>query len=159
MKSLKSSDILTLFTLDYMKLFSLIQKDDLVYLDPPYQGTGANGGFNYLENININEFLDFLHELNRKNIAYILSFDGIHSPMHLLSPVIDALDKAQLERENVDAVLFIGGSCLNPLVRNCVMDYMNEYDDCVESILPSDLRSHVSLCLLISKDLPLLLRR
>ena len=65
-----------LFSLDYMNLFSLIQKDDLVYLDPPYQGTGANGGFNYLENININEFLDFLHELNRKNIAYILSFDG-----------------------------------------------------------------------------------
>ena len=76
---------------------------------------------------------------------FIGDFDGIHSPMHLLSPVIDALDKAQIERENVDAVLFIGGSCLNPLVRNCVMDYMNEFDDCVESILPSDLRSHVSL--------------
>jgi DNA adenine methylase len=65
-----------LFSLDYKGLLSFIQKDDLVYLDPPYQGTGANGGFNYLENINLNEFLDFLYELNRKNSKFILSFDG-----------------------------------------------------------------------------------
>ena len=72
-------------------------------------------------------------------------FDGIHSPMHLLSPVVDALDKANLSREDVDAVLFIGGSCLNPLVQSCIMNYMNEHDECVESIVPVELRAHVSL--------------
>lgn len=78
-------------------------------------------------------------------VDFVGDFDGIYTPMHLLSPVIDALDKAKLSREEIDAVLFIGGSCLNPLVQSCVMSYMNEFEESVESIVPIDLRSHVSL--------------
>ena len=72
-------------------------------------------------------------------------YDGIHTPMHLASPIEDALSKANIEREDIDGVLFIGGSCLNPLVQSCVMNYMNEFSDEVEAILPKDVRAHVSL--------------
>jgi DNA adenine methylase len=61
---------------DYRELIPIISKEDLVYLDPPYQGTGMNGGFNYFDNINLVEFVKFLHILNENNISYILSFDG-----------------------------------------------------------------------------------
>ena len=76
---------------------------------------------------------------------FVGMYDGIHTPMHLSSPIEDALSKANIEREDIDGVLFIGGSCLNPLVQSCVMNYMNEFSDEVEAILPKDVRAHVSL--------------
>lgn len=72
-------------------------------------------------------------------------YDGLHTPMHLASPIEDALSKANIEREDIAGVLFIGGSCLNPLVQSCVMNYMNEFSNEVETILPKDVRTHVSL--------------
>jgi DNA adenine methylase len=32
---------------DYQNILDLATNEDLVYMDPPYQGTGMNGGFNY----------------------------------------------------------------------------------------------------------------
>lgn len=76
---------------------------------------------------------------------FVGDYDGLHTPLHIVSPVVDALDKSKLHREDVDAVLFIGGSSQNPLVQECVMDYLNEYSVNAQAIIPSDLRSHVSL--------------
>lgn len=76
---------------------------------------------------------------------FVGDYDGLHTPLHIVSPVADALDKSKLHREDVDAVLFIGGSSQNPLVQECVMDYVNEYSVNAQAIIPSDLRSHVSL--------------
>ena len=76
---------------------------------------------------------------------FVGDYDGLHTPLHIVSPVADALDKSKLHKEDVDAVLFIGGSSQNPLVQECVMDYVNEYSVNAQAIIPSDLRSHVSL--------------
>jgi DNA adenine methylase len=65
-----------IFSTDYSNILDMTTPDDLVYLDPPYQGTGLNGGFNYSGNIDFDSFNVSLFELNHKNIPYILSFDG-----------------------------------------------------------------------------------
>jgi DNA adenine methylase len=64
------------FSESYQNVFDLATKNDLLYIDPPYQGTGMNGGFNYAGNIEFDSFMVSLFELNHKKIPYILSFDG-----------------------------------------------------------------------------------
>lgn len=64
-----------------------------------------------------------------------------HCPS-VVEPIDGALDKAKVTRDNLDMVLFIGGSCENPLVRQCVESHLGRFVDCV---VPRDLRSHVSL--------------
>lgn len=64
------------FSTDFSEVFDLAEPDDLLYLDPPYQGTGQNGGFNYSGNIEFDYFITSLFELNNREVPYILSFDG-----------------------------------------------------------------------------------
>lgn len=64
------------FSLDYEKILEMATERDLVYMDPPYQGTAKNGGFRYLEDLNHDNFLISLHKLNKRNVPFILSYDG-----------------------------------------------------------------------------------
>ncbi len=61
---------------DYATILDNATASDLVYMDPPYQGTGLNGGFNYAGNIEFEDFIVSLFNLNARNISYILSYDG-----------------------------------------------------------------------------------
>jgi DNA adenine methylase len=61
---------------DYSSILHKATSKDLIYMDPPYQGTGLNGGFNYVGNIQLESFINSLHDLNERNISFILSFDG-----------------------------------------------------------------------------------
>lgn len=65
-----------IYSSDYSKILDITSSRDLVYMDPPYQGTGLNGGFNYSGKIEFDNFVTSLYELNQKNISYILSYDG-----------------------------------------------------------------------------------
>ena len=58
---------------DYRDLTSSAKKGDLVYLDPPYFHTKGR----YYGGIDYSDFLDYLEELNKKQVKYMLSFDGI----------------------------------------------------------------------------------
>lgn len=66
----------TFFSQDYEKVLDMATENDLIYMDPPYQGTAKNGGFRYLENLNREDFMISLYKLNDRNISYILSYDG-----------------------------------------------------------------------------------
>lgn len=66
----------TFYSMDYEKILEMATPEDLVYMDPPYQGTAKNGGFRYLENLNRENFIISLHKLNERNIPFILSYDG-----------------------------------------------------------------------------------
>ncbi len=59
----------------------------------------------------------------------------------VLEPIASALEKAGLSYDELDMVLFIGGSSENPLVRQRIADHLGRFVDCVT---PRDLRAHVS---------------
>lgn len=59
----------------------------------------------------------------------------------VLEPVDSALEKVGLAPDELDMVLFIGGSSENPLVRQAVAEHVGRFVDCVA---PRDMRSHVS---------------
>jgi DNA adenine methylase len=51
-------------------------KDDLVYMDPPYQGVCGNRDTRYLASVQFCEFVEVLEQLNDKHVRYIVSYDG-----------------------------------------------------------------------------------
>ncbi len=53
------------------------QPMDLVYLDPPYQGTSFTRDHRYLSGLSYDDFVDALTQLNEKEISYIVSYDGV----------------------------------------------------------------------------------
>lgn len=50
---------------------------DLVYMDPPYQGTSFTRDHRYFNGLTYEDFVDALEELNEKDISYIISYDGV----------------------------------------------------------------------------------
>lgn len=59
----------------------------------------------------------------------------------VLEPVENALRKAKLPKDDLNMVLFIGGSALNPLVQECVRRHMGRFVECV---MGHDVRTPVS---------------
>jgi DNA adenine methylase len=86
-----------LFSTDYKEILDNSKCGDLVYLDPPYQGTGLNGGFNYVGNIDFNEFVISLFELNYRSVPYILSFDGRTENKTYGNPLPEDLNLVKIE--------------------------------------------------------------
>ena len=84
-------------SVDYSVVLEKATKMDLVYMDPPYQGTGMNGGFNYAGNIEFDNFVVSLFQLNQRNIPFILSFDGRTGDKTYGNPLPDRLNLIKLE--------------------------------------------------------------
>lgn len=61
---------------NYRDVLELPTQDDLVYMDPPYQGVCGNRDTRYLAGIEFYEFVAELEELNNKRIRFIISYDG-----------------------------------------------------------------------------------
>ena len=67
------------FSVDYREIFEKATPRDLVYMDPPYQGTSnaINPRDNrYIAGVQYEEFVESLYTLNKRNIRYIVSYDG-----------------------------------------------------------------------------------
>ena len=58
---------------DYKDILIYVNSSDFVYLDPPYFNTKGL----YYGGIDYDEFIEFLRELNDRNVKYILSYDGM----------------------------------------------------------------------------------
>ncbi|QTR45257.1 DNA adenine methylase [Thiothrix litoralis] len=61
---------------DYREVLQNITVDDLVYMDPPYQGVCGERDSRYLSGIDHDEFVLALEDLNERGIAYLVSYDG-----------------------------------------------------------------------------------
>lgn len=80
-----------LSSLDYKEIVKIAQPNDLVYLDPPFQGVRVNRTSRYLHGVEYDELVSVLETLNQRNISFLVSYDGktgnkIHGkslPQHL----------------------------------------------------------------------------
>ena len=86
-----------LYSTDYSDILDKATEYDLIYMDPPYQGTGMNGGFNYAGNIDFDNFIISLYCLNKKNVPFILSFDGRTENKTYGRPLPDELNLKKIE--------------------------------------------------------------
>jgi DNA adenine methylase len=66
----------TLFKGDFTGCIEPAAPDDLIYMDPPYQGTTYGPDKRYAEQLCRNKLIDTLHQLDRRDVPYILSYDG-----------------------------------------------------------------------------------
>lgn len=61
---------------DFRDVLSSATKSDVVYMDPPWQGTSGKRDPRYAFLLQIDELINELDALNRRKIPFILSFDG-----------------------------------------------------------------------------------
>lgn len=61
---------------DYETVLKNATPNDLVYMDPPYQGTSTGKNPRYHQGLDFDRFVFNLKNLNERGIPFILSFDG-----------------------------------------------------------------------------------
>jgi DNA adenine methylase len=63
-------------SLDYKEVVAKATRDDLIYMDPPYQGVCGERDPRYLKGVVFDEFVEVLESLNFRDIKYLVSYDG-----------------------------------------------------------------------------------
>ncbi|MBN2210493.1 MAG: DNA adenine methylase [Sedimentisphaerales bacterium] len=86
-------------TLDYKEVLKKCKLGDLIYMDPPYQGVCGDRDQRYLPKIDHDEFCTELEKLNKRNICYIISYDGRTGDKTYGQPLPDSLNLTHLELE------------------------------------------------------------
>lgn len=61
---------------DYEDILELATPNDLIYMDPPYQGTSTGRNPRYHQGLDFDRFIANLQKLNQRGVPFILSFDG-----------------------------------------------------------------------------------
>lgn len=61
---------------DFRGILETATEDDVVYMDPPYQGVTNGADSRYKQGIEYQEFCDYLRNMNSRGLSYILSYDG-----------------------------------------------------------------------------------
>lgn len=87
----------TLTALDYRDVLPLATPRDLVYLDPPYQGVCGYRDPRYIQGVTFDALVDLLQDLNTREIAYIVSYDGRTGGKAFGRPLPEHLNLIQLE--------------------------------------------------------------
>ena len=62
---------------DFMEIIHDATEDDLIYMDPPWQGTSQKANPRYAYLLDIDHLVAGMEDLNRRNIPFLLSFDGV----------------------------------------------------------------------------------
>ena len=82
---------------DYKEVLQNCKEDDLVYMDPPYQGVCGQRDQRYLPKFDHSEFCDELASLNSRNIKFALSYDGRTGGRAYGEPLPESLRLIRLE--------------------------------------------------------------
>jgi len=86
---------------DYKEVLADCMPGDLVYLDPPYAGSNNR----YIQNLDIDVFFKELESLNKKNVKWMLSFDGSRGDLDFEYPVPEYLYKNKYSMANGNSTL------------------------------------------------------
>ncbi|CAH7346900.1 Site-specific DNA-methyltransferase (adenine-specific) [Vibrio chagasii] len=65
------------YNADYMDLFEMCSSGDLVYCDPPWVGVTNTKNKRYHQQLDIDKFVAGLELLNKKEVDFLVSFDGV----------------------------------------------------------------------------------
>ena len=69
-------DKVDVYSKDYAAVIAEAEPEDLVYMDPPYQGTSTSKNPRYHQGVDLGKLINELGKLNKRNVPYLLSFDG-----------------------------------------------------------------------------------
>jgi DNA adenine methylase len=61
---------------DFRAVLEDVQPDDIIYMDPPYQGTSEGRDSRYFQGVPREAIIELLAFLNERGVQYILSYDG-----------------------------------------------------------------------------------
>jgi DNA adenine methylase len=61
---------------DFETTIKQATEDDLVYMDPPYEGTTTGTDKRYYQGLNRRHLIHVLTDLNRRKVPFLLSYDG-----------------------------------------------------------------------------------
>ena len=76
-----------------------VRDDDLVYMDPPYQGVCGERDSRYFAGISFEGFVEQLEKLNRRHVRYLVSYDGRLGKKSYGKPLPAKLDLTLVELE------------------------------------------------------------
>lgn len=86
-------------SMDYREVLAQAKPNDLVYMDPPYQGVCGERDGRYFSGIHHDDFIDALEYLNAREISYIVSYDGRRGDKTFGESLPASLDLAHVELE------------------------------------------------------------
>ena len=84
---------------DFRDVVSSVREGDVVYMDPPYQGTCGTRDHRYSDGIRFDDFVAGLDRLNRKGVRYLVSYDGRSGGKSYGKRLPEHLDLALIEIE------------------------------------------------------------
>lgn len=84
---------------DYRDVLAEVGKNDFIYIDPFYQGVCGNRDSRYYSRIQFDDFVLALEELNRKEIAFAVSYDGKRGNKTFGNELPSALNLRKIEIE------------------------------------------------------------
>jgi len=67
----------TINSVDFVEVANKANARDLVYMDPPYQGTSFTRDHRYFNGLTYEAFAEALLNMNDRCISYIISYDGV----------------------------------------------------------------------------------
>lgn len=86
-------------SVSYENVLANLRDDDVVYMDPPYQGVCGERDSRYFSGISFDAFVAQLAALNLKSIRYLVSYDGRLGNRTYGKPLPDKLDLTLVEIE------------------------------------------------------------
>lgn len=76
---------------DYASVALEASQADVVYMDPPYQGTSTKADHRYAANLQRTDFEPVLREMNERGLSYIVSYDVVDSNESYGQPLAEDL--------------------------------------------------------------------
>jgi DNA adenine methylase len=61
---------------DFREVLAAVDTDDVIYMDPPYQGTSGKRDSRYLAGLSFDDLVAALDDLNSRGLRYAVSYDG-----------------------------------------------------------------------------------
>ncbi|MFD1319922.1 DNA adenine methylase [Micromonospora sonneratiae] len=86
----------TALTRDYRAALETAGVDDVVYLDPPYEGVSKARDHRYMAGLSRAEFVECLRGAIERSVSFILSYDGTTGTKRYGNPLTETLDLTHL---------------------------------------------------------------